>query len=265
MKAPHRKSNWRLILFFIHDGDRMQANRPERLSEETPMKTFSEKWNVFLTGCWILAWVFLVLGCTAADPGGKRTFVGSGEDPPAAWPDGLNPLGTLETCTPQQSRPVEGIRVLISRPEQFTREASVMIVFLRESLAENEETRKQVELMLSSTPIHSTAEAVQTGKQCHAMIVLWERLGSRTLELTLPQPSRVPLRAMVQDKLCEFGDHAEQLTILDLTIRGLAAVDSNNFEKANGYFLSANRLDDRCFHLPLAKPDNLSHMERDNR
>ena len=213
-----------------------------------------------LKDIWIASGVLIVLlmvaGCSTAPPEGKRTFIGKGEEPPTAQPKGLNPLGSLETCGDVNQPPVNGIRVLISRPEQFTREASLMIVLLQESMAEQADTRERVEMVLSNTPLNNRQEAIQAGRHCRAMVVLWERLGSRTLEITLPEPSRIPLRAIVQDKLCEFGDHIEQLTILDLTIRGLSAVVTNEFDQANGYFLAANRLDDRCFQLPLASPKN---------
>ena len=178
--------------------------------------------------------------------------MGAGEEPHAAEPVGLNPLGTLETCGQVKGSQPEGLRVMISRPEEFTRDASLMIVSLGEALANRKETTGRVEMILSDEPLNDPQKALVAGRRCNATIVLWEKRGSRTLELTLPHPTQIPLKGVVQDKLCEFGDHSEQLTILYLTIEGLAAVREKDYDQANTLFRSANRLDDRCFRLPLA-------------
>ena len=203
-------------------------------------------------GC--LAFQLAVFGwsaCSAPPPGGRRSFVGAGEEPSAAQPEGLNPLGSLETCAQVKGVLAKGPRVVISRPESFTRDASIMIVALQEALSKKSQENHPVEMVLSDQSLLNTGQAIDEGQRCQATIVLWERHGSRTLELTLPYPAQIPLRSMVQEKLCEFGDHSEQVTILYLTILGLSAVFANDYDQANTHFQMANRIDDRCFQLPL--------------
>ena len=196
--------------------------------------------------------VFLLLACSSPQYR-KRSFMGlsKGTREPVAEPAGLNPLGALHTCPRGISASQPGDRVLVSRPEYFTEDASLMILALREALAENPEGRETLDLQLSSGPIQSAEEAAREGTRCGALIVLWEQRDSQTLEMTLPNPARVPLKALVQKQLCEFGNHAEQVTILYLTIVGLTAMVNNDYRVAQFYLDSANRIDVDCLQLPL--------------
>lgn len=184
----------------------------------------------------------------------KRSFMGQGRGvrENVSEPAGLNPLGALQTCARDAHESPVGERVLISRPEYFTEDASRMIVALREALAQNSEAREVIELQLSHGPIRSMEEATREGRRCGALIVLWERRESQTLEMTLPTPARVPLRSQVQGNLCEFGDRSEQATILYFTIVGLTAMVKNDYDRAQFYLNAANRVDVNCLRIPLA-------------
>ena len=199
--------------------------------------------------------VFLLSACSSPPQLRKRSFMGlsKGTFEPVAEPAGLNPLGALRTCPRGNSAPQPGDRVLVSRPEYFTEDASLMILALREALADNPEGRETLDLELSSVPIQSAEEATTEGTRCGALIVLWEQRKSQTLEMTLPNPARVPLKALVQKKLCEFGDHSEQVTILYLTIVGLTAMVNHDYQVAQYYLDSANRIDVDCLQLPLGE------------
>ncbi len=193
----------------------------------------------------------LLLASCAAPLPIKRTFVDQGEQPEAAVPAGLNPLGALETCPEIATGARQGAWVLVSRPEFFTREASQMILSLREALAVAAQGRSAVEMFLSGKPLHSVEQARREGLRCGALVVLWERQGTQTLELTLPAPDRIPLRAIMHKQLCEFGNHAEQATILHHTIRGLSALADEDFQTADFFLTAANRIDIQCLRLPL--------------
>lgn len=197
--------------------------------------------------------VITIAACGSAPQPRKRTFIGLGDSVRrnVSEPAGLNPLGALNTCE-YSSGAQRTERVLISRPEYFTEDASRMIVALREALAENREARELLELELSHGPIESQQEAVGEGRRCGALIVLWEQRRSRTLELTLPNPAKVPLRTQVKENLCEFGGHSEQVTILYYTIIGLTAMVNHDYADAKYYLDAANRIDVDCLRIPLA-------------
>ncbi len=220
------------------------------LGSKPPGRCFGAKGRLWLLAA--LGGVLLVSACASAPPR-KRTFMGmaEGRHEPVARPAGLNPLGALRTCSGGARLAGQGDRVLVSRPEYFTEDASLMIVALREALAVSPEGREALDLQLSSSPIESAEEAVQEGERCGALIVLWEQRKSQTLELTLPNPARVPLKALVQKKLCEFGNHVEQVNILYLTIVGLTAMVNHDDDLAKFYLNAANRIDVNCLHLPL--------------
>lgn len=184
----------------------------------------------------------------------KRTFVGqSGRgDSRAEVAVGLNPLGSLDTCRPAAGPQPEQRLVLVSRPEHFTPEASQMIADLREALAQPRDDAPPVRFLLSQGPIATQAEAVDQGRRCGAMIVLWEPGRTKTLRLTLPHPAQIPLRGLTRERLCEFGNHEEQLRILHLTTTGLAAMREHQYDRAVLYLETANRLDDHCLRLPGA-------------
>lgn len=204
---------------------------------------------------WMLpaaAALLIVTACESPQPR-KRTFIGQGESTrrEVSQPEGLNPLGALRTC--EDTGETDGAeRVLVSRPDFFTEDASRMIVALREALAENREARELLELQLSSGVINSPEDAVEEGRRCGALIVLWEQRKSQTLEITLPNPANVPLRAQVKETLCEFGNHSEQVTILYYTIIGLTAMVNHDYEQAQYYLDAANRIDVDCLRIPHA-------------
>ena len=191
----------------------------------------------------------LLSGCTAPEPY-KRTFVGAGERKSQEQPEGLNPLGGLETCVPAETPQGAVERVLVSRPEFFTAEASQMIAALHEGLSAPERKQPPVEFQLSAKPITNSKDAEQQGRDCIALIVLWEPGQTKTLRLTLPHPAQIPLRSLAREKLCEFGDHREQLNILYATIAGLLALRENDYNRAVFYLESAARMDDHCLTLP---------------
>lgn len=212
-----------------------------------PTRWLAARWLLMAAVIWLAA-----SACESPQPR-KRTFVGQGESvrKDVSEPAGLNPLGALSTCGASVSPPEAG-RVLVSRPEYFTGDASRMIVSLREALAGHREARELLELQLSAGPIESKKEAVGEGRRCGALIVLWEQRKSQTLEITLPTPGKVPLRSQVKENLCEFGNHSEQVTILYYTIIGLTAMVNHDYAQAMYYFDAANRIDVDCLQIPLA-------------
>jgi hypothetical protein len=169
---------------------------------------------------------------------------------------GLNPLSALDTCRPDPSPggpPARAAaRVLISRPEHFTQEATRMISDLREGLASQREVLPPVDFLLAPREVDSAAQAQTLGRACGALIVLWEPRHTKSLELTLPDPARVPLRELVQERLCEFGGHRDQLAILYLTIAGLLNMRDNQYDRAVLFMTSARSLDTHCLRLPGA-------------
>ena len=127
---------------------------------------------------WVLpaaAALLMLTACDSPQPR-KRTFIGQGEGTRrvVSQPAGLNPLGALRTCEDAGEQD-DTERVLVSRPDFFTEDASRMIVSLREALAENREARELLELQLSRGVINSPEEAVGEGRRCGALIVLWEQ------------------------------------------------------------------------------------------
>jgi hypothetical protein len=169
---------------------------------------------------------------------------------PVNTPTGLNPLGTLEVCKADAPPQPLRERVLVSTPEQFTREASLMLAGLRQALADDRPDGRPVQFLVSARPIDSPAVAQAEGGRCGALVVLWEPLGTRVLELTLPNPAKIPLRATIYPRLCEFGNYQEQYDILYLTITGLLAMLDNRYERAVSYLDQAKRIDSHCLQLP---------------
>lgn len=131
-----------------------------------------------------------------------------------------------------------------------------MILSLKEALQPQPGQEQDVQMRLSSTPITNHSAAIEAGRKCGAMIVLWERSGSQTLELTLPNPTRIPLRALVQKRLCEFGNHRQQLDILYLTIKGLMALLDENYKAAHLHLTTASQMDGHCLQLPPSGTGN---------
>jgi len=195
--------------------------------------------------------VSATLSCSSA-PRRKDTFVGQadGGKEQQEVPVGLNPLGSLDTCGEIGPAPADESRVLVSRPEYFTMEASRMILSLREALGNSRDIPGKVSFLLSPGPLETQEKAVRIGQECQALIVLWEPGYTKTLRLTLPQPSQVPLRSLARERLCEFGNHGEQLNILYTTIAGLLAMRENDYDKAVIYLEAASQMDDHCLKLP---------------
>ena len=206
----------------------------------------------------------LLFACASA-PERRETFVGRSEgvSENVAVPEGLNPLAGLEVCDAVAAAPSLA-RVLISPPAYYSRDATEMLLTLRRSLARSPQGQR-VELWVAAQPLRSGGEAVREGQRCKAVIVLWEPYNTNSLELTLPEPARVPLRNLVRDRLCEFGSHSQQLAILFLTITGLAALSDNRYDEAVYYMEAANRIDVSCLQLPLSpsQPGDLPESPRD--
>lgn len=202
-----------------------------------------------------LTLLLIVGACSEPEPY-KPTFMGrtEGVREPAAKPEGLNPLGAIETCTARPVRQPSEERVLVARPELFTREASLMMSSLRQAIADNYHGRRTVKFFVTANAIQNEAQAVAEGRRCASLIVLWEIYGTRALELTVPEPTRIPLKVQLHPRLCEFGNYAEQLQILFLTITGLLATLEDDYETANSNMELANRIDNRCLQLPKIRP-----------
>ena len=192
----------------------------------------------------------VVLASCATGPQRRPTFVGRTaglrESPDVAA--GLNPLASLDTCLAEVAAG-PAPRVLVSPPEYFSKDATDMILALREALALEQEAQ-DVQMWLAPQPLRDEPAAESEGRRCGAMIVLWERFGTNTLELTMPQEALVPLRNRVRNRLCEFGSHRQQANILFLTIIGLAAMLDNRYDDAVYYVDAANRIDVACLQLP---------------
>lgn len=189
-------------------------------------------------------------------PPGKTSFMsltGSMREP-VNTPAGLNPLGEIEVCRESDPPRPLGERVLVARPERFTREASVMLSALRQGLAESRTDGRAVRFVVAGRDIASPGMARREGERCGALVVLWEPFGTRALELTLPNPARIPLRASVYSRLCEFGNYQEQYDILYLTINGLLAMLDNQHDRAVYFLDQAKRIDSRCLQLPGVAP-----------
>jgi len=125
-----------------------------------------------------------------------------------------------------------------------------MLSTLRQGLAESRPVGKAVQFLVAAQPIETEALARREGERCGALVVLWEPFGTRTLELTLPNPARIPLRASVYPRLCEFGNYQEQYDILRLTITGLLSMLDNEYDRAVYFLDLAKRIDSHCLHLP---------------
>lgn len=248
------------------NGRKALAIALRRPASSSPPARFPQKVGEGWGSCvrWGLpALCLLVLVASCAEPVyRKRSFVGStaGKRESVEVPVGLNPLGSLDICKVEQgrSRPDGGgesqklpatSRVLVSRPENFTQEASQMISALREELGRPGQNLPPVEFMLADRRIDQDEEARVIGIQCAALIVLWEPGFTKTLELTLPHPAQIPLRPLVQERLCEFGSGREQLDILYLTIAGLLTMRDNDYDKAVFYLESAKNIDNGCLRL----------------
>ncbi len=224
-------------------GPHRRCRRVRRLSRTRPA----------LPGAVALAvGVLLALAaCSDSEPY-KPTFFGrvEGVREPASQPEGLNPLGAIQSCTDRPVLDPAEERVLVARPDLFTREASLMISALRQAVADNYRGQRAVRFMTTQRFVQTEAQAVAEGRRCAALIVFWEVYGSRALELSVPEPTRIPLKAQIHPRLCEFGDYGEQLQILYLTITGLLAMVDNDYETATVDFDQATRIDSHCLQLP---------------
>ncbi|HUJ75606.1 MAG TPA: hypothetical protein VL359_12135, partial [bacterium] len=124
--------------------------------------------------------LLLAAGCSEPEPS-KSTFMGltEGTRQQVNRPQGLNPLGDLPVCQPGEPAQALGERVLVARPDWFTREASLMISALRQALADEYGEKRTIDFVITNTPIQTGPEAVAEGQHCGALIVFWEPFGSR--------------------------------------------------------------------------------------
>ncbi len=202
----------------------------------------------------LLICTLLAAGCSEPEPS-KPTFMTENQGVPEQTlppPEGLNPLGTLEVCPARGSALPMSERVLVSHPELFTREASLMISALRRALLETPSIQPPVQFLLTSRGVQTEAQALTEGRRCGAVMVLWESYGSRELVLTVSEPARIPLKFSIHPRLCEFGTYQDQLQILYLTISGLLATLHHDYDKALFDIQQANGIDSHC--LQLSKP-----------
>ena len=195
--------------------------------------------------------VSALLAACATGPSRRPTFVGrqEGTRQPPDLAEGLNPMASVDTCTEGNHAAGKGVRVLVSPPAHFSKQATEMIVSLRRSLVGSPQG-ELIQMWLAPQPLRTAEDARREGLRCAAVIVLWEALDTNSLELTLPQPTEVPLRHMVRERLCEFGSDRQQVAILFFTISGLAAMLDNRYDEAVYYMEAANRIDVSCFQLP---------------
>jgi hypothetical protein len=210
-----------------------------------------------------LAGVLLLSACSEPEPY-KPTFVGrtEGVRERASQPEGLNPLGAIQVCTATPELEVGEERVLVARPQLFTREASLMISSLRQAVTDGYHGQQRLRFLITPNNVQTEAQAVAEGKRCGSLIVLWEVYGTRALELTVPEPSRIPLRTSLHARLCEFGNYAEQMQILYLTVTGLLATLDNDYETANANLDLATRIDGHCLQLPKVGEPFQNRTER---
>ena len=189
--------------------------------------------------------------CSEPEPY-KPTFFGrvEGIREPASQPQGLNPLGDIQSCGDRPALERAEERVLVARPDLFTREASLMITSLRQAIFDNYRGQRAVRFLTTRRAVQTDAQAAAEGLRCAALIVLWEVYGTRALELTVPEPARIPLKAQLHPRLCQFGDYSEQLQILYLTITGLLALVDNDYDTATANIELATTIDSHCLQLP---------------
>lgn len=212
----------------------------------------------------IVAAVVLLLVCPALmaacirQPRAKRTFVGATTVRPmdAEIAVGLNPLGSLDVCR-DSLKPLPLVnRVLVSRPEVFTQDASQMIVELRQGLGNPSPGEPSIQMMLSVRPITSESQALAEGRDCGALLVLWEPARNQTLELAFPFPTRIPLRDYSVRRLCLLGDFYQRVNVLYYTILGTADIMNNRFQRAQHHLHLANLIDTECLKLPRLLPES---------
>jgi len=226
----------------------MPLRPPFRVRSARPLRGPLGRWARWAA---VLLGVALLAACS--EPAvRKRTFVGqAGAQPETSVPVGLNPVGALDTCLPGPEPEPLGTRVLISRPELFSRRASEIVAALRDALALAPEGAR-VELLLSALPLVSAQQAREEGRRCGAMLVVWEREQDLALEMTLPHPTRIPLRHNVPERLCTYGGNLEQANILYFTILALASTLNQDYDQALFFLNMANRTEQGCLRLPLA-------------
>lgn len=202
----------------------------------------------------LLALVLLssaLTGCSTRAPR-KRSFMGSSsptlQDTEISV--GLNPLGSLDICLGTLQPMDLSVRVLVSRPEHFTRNASDMVLRLREGLIGPSRTEIPIELMLTERSVRSRQEALSVGRACGAFVVLWERGSSQFLEMDFPFPTRIPLKNLDQSSICAYGSANQRLNVMYYTILGTAALLDHRYERAQYHLGLANAIDLDCLKLP---------------
>ncbi len=199
-----------------------------------------------------LLFVALLAGCTSTPEPRKRTFVGGATNAAREREVvvGLNPLGSLDVCRSTMQPLPPGTRVLVSRPETFSREATEMLLRLRDGLVDAEWKDLSIELMLTELPVASREHALAEGRACGALAVLWERRESQLLELELPYPARIPLRHLPFADICAYGSDVQRLQVMYFLILGTAALSENRYDQAQAHLGLAQAIDLDCLKLP---------------
>jgi hypothetical protein len=196
----------------------------------------------------------LLAACTATPEPRKRTFVGgatqTAREREREVVVGLNPLGALDVCRSTMQPLPPATRVLVSRPETFSREATEMLLRLRDGLADSQWTDLSIELMLTEQPVATREHALAEGRACGALAVLWERRETQLLELELPFPARIPLRYLPFPDICAYGSDVQRLQVMYFTILGTAALQENRYDQAQAHFGLAQAIDLDCLKLP---------------
>ena len=200
---------------------------------------------------WGLLAALLLGGCTSP-PQARRSFMGTASTRPMdnEVAVGLNPLGSLDVCRDALKPLALGNRVLVSRPEAFSRDASQMIVELRQALGEPAADDPPVQLMLSAHIIASDDQALAEGRDCGALLVLWEPAGAMSLATAFPFPAQIPLRGYDLRPLCTLGNFYQRVNVLYYTILGTANIMNNRFERARRNLQLAAMIDMECLKLP---------------
>lgn len=200
----------------------------------------------------VLLLAVLLAGCTATPEPRKRTFVG-GATQAAREREvvvGLNPLGSLDVCRGDMQPLPPATRVLVSRPETFSREATEMLLRLRDGLVDAAWKDLSIELMLTEQPVASREDALAEGRACGALAVLWERRETQLLSLELPFAARIPLRYAPFADICAYGSDVQRLQVMYFTILGTAALLENRYDQAQAHLGLAHAIDLDCLKLP---------------
>ncbi|MDH4120119.1 MAG: hypothetical protein OEV94_00215 [Deltaproteobacteria bacterium] len=200
---------------------------------------------------WVLGLVLLTAAGCSEPRYSKPTFWGQGGETPRRedTPNGLNPLGGVEECPAGVRAPKMVNRVLVSKPQSLSRNATQMLLELKDTLKYSQNMNMVDQMLLSPAPILSVEDALKEGKRCGALVVLWERPSGRNLEMTLVESPPLPYRRPIHDHLCPFGSKTERMDILYNIMAGLGRLQQGETKSAGAFFDRAQWVDACCFRF----------------